>query len=80
MANPHEPVLDEIQWRAPELAQSMGGIHTNTGESGFCGGAHAALPTATADEGLYHSATLLRAIALFRCHLEQRYAGDAGDV
>ncbi|KAI9890732.1 MAG: Mediator of RNA polymerase II transcription subunit 6 [Vezdaea aestivalis] len=30
MAGRSEPPLDEIQWRSSELAQSMGGIHTNT--------------------------------------------------
>ena len=30
MESSQEPLLDEIQWRAPPLAQSMGGIHTNT--------------------------------------------------
>ncbi|KAL8649713.1 MAG: hypothetical protein Q9210_004231 [Variospora velana] len=30
MANPKEPLLDEIQWKAPPLAMSMGGITTNT--------------------------------------------------
>ncbi|KAI9832548.1 MAG: hypothetical protein M1819_004338 [Sarea resinae] len=30
MAGAKEPVLDEIQWRSPPIAQSMGGIHTNT--------------------------------------------------
>lgn len=28
-----EPLLDEIQWRSPPIAQSMGGIQTNTGNS-----------------------------------------------
>lgn len=28
-------VLDEIQWRAPDLVQFMGGIHENTGLSIF---------------------------------------------
>jgi hypothetical protein len=27
-----QPPLDEIQWKAPPIAHSMGGIHTNTGE------------------------------------------------
>ncbi|EFQ29896.1 MED6 mediator sub complex component [Colletotrichum graminicola] len=30
MANPNEPPLDEIQWRAPEIAASMQGIHSNS--------------------------------------------------
>ncbi|KAL8778206.1 MAG: hypothetical protein Q9213_007514 [Squamulea squamosa] len=30
MAKSHEPLLDEIQWKAPPIAQSMGGIQTNT--------------------------------------------------
>ncbi|KAL9014065.1 MAG: hypothetical protein Q9173_001274 [Seirophora scorigena] len=30
MANSKEPLLDEIQWKAPPLAMSMGGITTNT--------------------------------------------------
>ncbi|KAL8916981.1 MAG: hypothetical protein Q9208_008236 [Pyrenodesmia sp. 3 TL-2023] len=30
MATPEEPQLDEIQWKAPFLAQNMGGITTNT--------------------------------------------------
>ncbi|KAL8946000.1 MAG: hypothetical protein Q9183_007968, partial [Haloplaca sp. 2 TL-2023] len=30
MAETHEPALDEIQWKSPPDAQSMGGIHTNT--------------------------------------------------
>ncbi|KAL8799328.1 MAG: hypothetical protein Q9182_005972 [Xanthomendoza sp. 2 TL-2023] len=30
MAAPKEPLLDEIQWKAPNIAQSMGGIRTNT--------------------------------------------------
>ncbi|KAL8830729.1 MAG: hypothetical protein Q9170_005610 [Blastenia crenularia] len=30
MAIAREPQLDEIQWKAPPIAQSMGGIHTNT--------------------------------------------------
>ncbi|KAL8817417.1 MAG: hypothetical protein Q9223_003750 [Gallowayella weberi] len=30
MATPKEPLLDEIQWKAPNIAQSMGGIHTDT--------------------------------------------------
>ncbi|KAL8687272.1 MAG: hypothetical protein Q9218_006511 [Villophora microphyllina] len=30
MAGPQEPLLDEIQWKAPPIAQSMGGIQTNT--------------------------------------------------
>ncbi|KAL8749153.1 MAG: hypothetical protein Q9199_007862 [Rusavskia elegans] len=30
MAKSLEPQLDEIQWKAPPIAQSMGGIHTNT--------------------------------------------------
>ncbi|KAI4124323.1 MAG: hypothetical protein LQ347_005782 [Umbilicaria vellea] len=30
MASSQEPPLDEIQWRSPPIAQSMGGIHTNT--------------------------------------------------
>jgi hypothetical protein len=29
---PQEPPLDEMQWRAPHIAQSMGGIHTNSGK------------------------------------------------
>ena len=31
MAGNREPPLDEIQWRSPAIAQSMGGIQTNTG-------------------------------------------------
>ena len=31
MASVEDPPLDEIQWRSPQLAQSMGGVHTNTG-------------------------------------------------
>ncbi len=31
MAKSLEPQLDEIQWKAPPIAQSMGGIQTNTG-------------------------------------------------
>ncbi|GKT40772.1 mediator of RNA polymerase II transcription subunit 6 [Colletotrichum spaethianum] len=30
MANPNDPPLDEIQWRAPEIAASMQGIHSNS--------------------------------------------------
>ncbi|KAL8696466.1 MAG: hypothetical protein Q9201_007643 [Fulgogasparrea decipioides] len=30
MATTQEPSLDEIQWKAPPIAQSMGGIQTNT--------------------------------------------------
>ncbi|KAF6824503.1 MED6 mediator sub complex component [Colletotrichum musicola] len=30
MANPNEPPLDEIQWRAPDIAASMQGIHSNS--------------------------------------------------
>ncbi|KAK2048890.1 MED6 mediator sub complex component [Colletotrichum somersetense] len=30
MTNPNEPPLDEIQWRAPEIAASMQGIHSNS--------------------------------------------------
>ncbi|KAK2002055.1 MED6 mediator sub complex component [Colletotrichum falcatum] len=30
MANSNEPPLDEIQWRAPEIAASMQGIHSNS--------------------------------------------------
>ncbi|CAM1508198.1 Fc.00g050460.m01.CDS01 [Cosmosporella sp. VM-42] len=30
MANPSDPPLDEIQWRAPPLLASMGGLHSNT--------------------------------------------------
>ncbi|KAI9880379.1 MAG: hypothetical protein M1830_003696 [Pleopsidium flavum] len=30
MGASQEPPLDEIQWRSPPIAQSMGGIHTNT--------------------------------------------------
>ncbi|TQN67187.1 Mediator of RNA polymerase II transcription subunit 6 [Colletotrichum shisoi] len=30
MANPIDPPLDEIQWRAPEIAASMQGIHSNS--------------------------------------------------
>ncbi|KAL9024472.1 MAG: hypothetical protein Q9196_006492 [Gyalolechia fulgens] len=30
MANAHDSQLDEIQWKAPLIAQSMGGIQTNT--------------------------------------------------
>ncbi|KZF21371.1 MED6-domain-containing protein [Xylona heveae TC161] len=30
MSGSKEPALDEIQWRSPAIAQSMGGIHTNT--------------------------------------------------
>ncbi|KAL8904465.1 MAG: hypothetical protein Q9171_007043 [Xanthocarpia ochracea] len=30
MADAQEPLLDEIQWKAPPIAQSMGGIQTNT--------------------------------------------------
>ncbi|MCJ1385117.1 Mediator of RNA polymerase II transcription subunit 6 [Xylographa soralifera] len=30
MAAGEEPSLDEIQWRSPQIAQGMGGIHTNT--------------------------------------------------
>ncbi|MCJ1419098.1 Mediator of RNA polymerase II transcription subunit 6 [Xylographa parallela] len=30
MATGEEPLLDEIQWRSPQIAQGMGGIHTNT--------------------------------------------------
>ncbi|GJC81931.1 mediator of RNA polymerase II transcription subunit 6 [Colletotrichum liriopes] len=30
MAAPNEPPLDEIQWRAPEIAASMQGIHSNS--------------------------------------------------
>ncbi|MCJ1401379.1 Mediator of RNA polymerase II transcription subunit 6 [Xylographa trunciseda] len=30
MATVEEPLLDEIQWRSPPIAQGMGGIHTNT--------------------------------------------------
>ena len=32
MGSSQEPPLDEIQWRSPPIAQSMGGIQTNTGE------------------------------------------------
>ncbi|KAH0566267.1 hypothetical protein GP486_000342 [Trichoglossum hirsutum] len=32
MEGPQEPPLDEIQWRSPPIAQSMGGIHTNSGK------------------------------------------------
>lgn len=32
MVSSQEPPLDEIQWRSPPIAQSMGGIHTNTGK------------------------------------------------
>lgn len=31
MGSSKEPPLDEIQWRSPPIAQSMGGIQTNTG-------------------------------------------------
>ena len=31
MAGGQQPPLDEIQWNAPALAQTMNGIHTNTG-------------------------------------------------
>lgn len=31
MGSSQEPPLDEIQWRSPPIAQSMGGIQTNTG-------------------------------------------------
>jgi mediator of RNA polymerase II transcription subunit 6 len=30
MANPNDPPLDEIQWRSPQIVQSMGGLHSNT--------------------------------------------------
>ncbi|KAJ0334504.1 hypothetical protein COL5a_000563 [Colletotrichum fioriniae] len=30
MANPNDPPLDEIQWRAPDIAASMQGIHSNS--------------------------------------------------
>lgn len=30
MATNQEPALDEVVWRAPQLVQQMGGIHTNT--------------------------------------------------
>ncbi|KZL82064.1 med6 mediator sub complex component [Colletotrichum incanum] len=30
MVNPNDPPLDEIQWRAPEIAASMQGIHSNS--------------------------------------------------
>lgn len=30
MANPNEPPLDEIQWRSPQIAAGMGGLHSNT--------------------------------------------------
>ncbi|KAL8725751.1 MAG: hypothetical protein Q9166_007151 [cf. Caloplaca sp. 2 TL-2023] len=33
MALPQEPPLDEIQWKAPLIAQSYGGIQTNTGKA-----------------------------------------------
>ncbi|KAF9881009.1 MED6 mediator sub complex component [Colletotrichum karsti] len=30
MSNPNDPPLDEIQWRAPDIAASMQGIHSNS--------------------------------------------------
>ena len=33
MADAKEPALDEVVWRAPQIAQNMGGIHTNTSKS-----------------------------------------------
>lgn len=32
MAGVAEPVLDEIQWYAPDWVQHFGGIHENTGK------------------------------------------------
>lgn len=31
MGSSQEPPLDEIQWRSPQIAQSMSGVQTNTG-------------------------------------------------
>lgn len=33
MANGQQPPLDEVQWTAPAIAQQMGGIQTNTGNT-----------------------------------------------
>lgn len=36
MGSSQEPPLDEIQWRSPQIAQSMTGIQTNTGSDSLC--------------------------------------------
>lgn len=36
MGSSQEPPLDEIQWRSPQIAQSMTGIQTNTGSYPLC--------------------------------------------
>lgn len=36
MGSSQEPPLDEIQWRSPQIAQSMTGIQTNTGNGPLC--------------------------------------------
>lgn len=37
MGSSQEPPLDEIQWRSPQIAQSMTGIQTNTGREPHVG-------------------------------------------
>lgn len=37
MGSSQEPLLDEIQWRSPQIAQSMTGIQTNTGREHHVG-------------------------------------------
>ena len=37
MGSSQEPPLDEIQWRSPQIAQSMSGVQTNTGRDPYVG-------------------------------------------
>ena len=72
MTSNQEPALDEVVWRAPQLAQQMGGIHTNTSAQKSA----PSISNAT-DE---NSSTLLCAVPFLRSDFKQCHHQHPGHV